>query len=92
MNKKKKKIILPMSHFIQVNICQGTLIQKILEEGIHGKKFSVVILCSKSCFKHKHTTGAEYQVLKLKTKYNYNFFFIVFHVGFPKIVPLLLSI
>jgi len=33
-----KKIILPMSHFIQVNICQGTLIQKILEEGIHGKK------------------------------------------------------
>ena len=57
-----------------------------------AKKFSVVILCSKSCFKHKHTTGAEYQVLKLKTKYNYNFFFIVFLVGFPKIVPLLLSI
>jgi len=57
-----------------------------------AKKFSVVILCSKSCFKHKHTTGAEYQVLKLKTKYNYNFFFIVFLVGFPKIVPLLLRI
>ena len=57
-----------------------------------AKKFSVVILCSKSCFKHKHTTGAEYQVLKLKMKYNYNFFFIVFLVGFPKIVPLLLII
>ena len=35
---KNEQIILPMSHFIQVNICQGTLIQKILEEGIHGKK------------------------------------------------------